>query len=107
MRYIASSLLLAWTTVGAPLAVSAVSTPVTNPDMAFGVREETPNQRRIRLGQPIVASYPPPDYGELIETPNHRRKRLGLPMPTENDPGVAEETPNHRRAHLQTAAAQQ
>jgi hypothetical protein len=42
----------------------------------YGVREETPNERRRRLGQPIEASFPAPDYGEALETPNQRRARL-------------------------------
>jgi hypothetical protein len=41
-----------------------------------GVAEETPNQRRLRLGQ-AIPSYEQ-SFGEALETPNHRRQRLGL-----------------------------
>jgi hypothetical protein len=97
MRLIASSLLLAC--FGAmPLQLQAASTASpapskdtpsavvpatqdTDEQKAFGVREETPNQRRIRLGEPIVESFAAPDYGELIETPNQQRKRhQGIPV---------------------------
>jgi len=109
MRYIASSLVLAWTFVGASLQMAGAAGMAVG-GTGFQASEETPNQRRIILGQPIVASFPPPEYGESIETPNHRRRRLGLPLPVENEPvlGVSEETPNHRRARLgsQTAATQ-
>lgn len=61
-----------------------------------GVREETPNERRRRLGEPIVASFPPLEYGELLETPNHIRKRLGLasdaPIPDPVEPFLQEES---------------
>jgi hypothetical protein len=106
MRYVAMSLLLAWTALGAslPLAASPVVPPSpaysSPPERQYGVLEETPNQRRRREGLPIVASYPAPEYGELIETPNHRRKRLGLPVPGEPVVGSSEETPNHLRARL-------
>ena len=54
--------------------------PAQQAENENGVREETPNQRRHRLGQEITASYPAPDYGETLETPNHRRGRLGRPI---------------------------
>ncbi len=87
MRYLASSLVVAWMVVSAvkPLMAASKVTPPALPQaaealleaqQAYGVMEETPNQKRIRLGQPIVASFPPPEYGEAIETPNQRRARL-------------------------------
>ena len=39
---------------------------------------ETPNQKRRRLGLPIEASFPAPDYGQAEETPNQRRQRLAI-----------------------------
>jgi hypothetical protein len=68
----------------------------------YGIAEETPNQRRARLGQPIAESYQPSeaDYGERLETPNERRKRMGRPTPMEEAEGVAMETPNQSRARL-------
>src|SRR5258706_13988287 len=107
MQYFAMSLLLAWTALGVslPLAAaevvspsqlsprSAISVaPLSVSEKEYGVKEETPNQRRRREGQPIVASFPPPEYGELLETPNQRRTRMGIPLPGEKDPGRAEET---------------
>src|SRR5579872_6959353 len=54
-----------------------VSWDVINPTSEnAGEQNETPNQRRRRLGEPIVASFPPPEYGEAIETPNHLRQRV-------------------------------
>jgi hypothetical protein len=108
MRYIATSLLLAWIVtpaLGVEPATKTGSEPILSAtDKAaqakYGVLEETPNQRRTRLGMPIVASYPAPDYGELIETPNARRQRLGLPMPGAEAYGKQEETPNARRIRL-------
>ena len=92
MRYVATSLLLACFMCTSSLVEVALADPehadltppqsaevrayITEQQMKFGVLEETPNQRRIRLGQPIEMSYPPPDYGELLETPNQRRARL-------------------------------
>jgi hypothetical protein len=122
MRYVASSLLFAWFTIGISWPVEAASAAPgdtsqdkaasatsqvrqAEPEKEYGVLEETPNQRRIRLGQPIVASYPAPDYGELIETPNHRRQRLGLPPPEADAYGVTEETPNQRRQRLDGAVS--
>ena len=97
--------------LGATTILSAAqpAVPSLQPDKDYGILEETPNQRRIRLGEEIKASYPPPDYGEAVETPNHRRQRLGQPIVAEYvdpDPGVAEETPNHRRARLGVSAGQ-
>ncbi len=93
MRYVATSLLLACFTLSTSLLHAATAVPasaepgnqptaiapvevLTEAQKAFGVLEETPNQRRIRLGQPIEASFPAPDYGELLETPNQMRARL-------------------------------
>lgn len=92
MRYVATSLLLAsFTVLSNPLQASssvpgaaestASITPFASAEQsdaqkAFGVLEETPNQRRIRLGQPIVESFPAQEYGELLETPNQQRARL-------------------------------
>jgi len=63
-----------------PVAAAAMAQPhanISTPlDANAGVAEETPNQRRRRLGQPIP-SYAE-SYGEALETPNHRRQRLGL-----------------------------
>jgi hypothetical protein len=95
-------------------AIGSPAVPQTNPspvfnlptplaEKEFGVQEETPNQRRRRLGQEITASYPPLEYGEALETPNQRRIRLGQPIQASYEPplpGVAEETPNHRRQRL-------
>lgn len=111
MRYVASSLLLAWITVSVAFPVSAASSTddslvkPAEPVKEYGVLEETPNQRRIRLGQPIVASYPAPDYGEKLETPNERRQRLGLPMPEADEFGKTVETPNQMRARLNSETA--
>ena len=80
--------------------------PTPLEEKEYGVREETPNQRRHRLGQEITASYPAPEYGEAVETPNQRRIRLGQPIQASYEPplpGVAEETPNHRRQRLAEA----
>jgi hypothetical protein len=80
----------------------SIAAPATSKN--FSVLEETPNQRRKRLGLPIVETFAPPSYGEVLETPNQRRQRLGLPPPAtppEPDYGVAEETPNHRRQMAQ------
>jgi hypothetical protein len=122
MRYFATSLVFAWFTVSAarPLAASSMA-PVdpsgghrpaavapadqTEEQKAYGVLEETPNQRRIRLGQTIVASYPAPDYGELLETTNHRRVRLGIPAPETDAYGVTQETPNQRAERLANQTA--
>ena len=93
---------------GTPIQQTALL-PASQEGKDYGVLEETPNQRRIRLGEEIKASYPPPEYGEALETPNHRRQRLGLPIVASYvgpDPGVAEETPNHRRARLAQTAGQ-
>jgi len=65
-----------------------------------GIPEETPNQRRRRLGQPITESFPPLEYGVLAETPNQRHKRLGETIVAsfpEMEYGKREETPNERR----------
>lgn len=43
---------------------------------SFVSEEETPNQRRRRLGQPIEATFPAEEYGETLETPNQRRNRI-------------------------------
>jgi hypothetical protein len=63
-----------------PVAASAMTQPHasmnTPVDANVGVTEETPNQRRHRLGQ-AIPSYAE-SYGEALETPNHRRQRLGL-----------------------------
>ena len=69
-------------------AGSPVMTPTPSPastimpmpleQKEFWVLQETPNQRRRRLGQEIVASYPPLEYGEAVETPNQRRVRNSL-----------------------------
>src|SRR6185312_7147995 len=122
MRNVAASLLLAaWAAVITPnvgaddnkgpigktpeWGVSAQALAVArNPNDSSS--DETPNQRRRRLGLPIVASYPAPDYGQKEETPNERRRRLGLPIaasdPAPND-GVREETPNQRKHRLASA----
>lgn len=81
----------------------AINLPTPLDQKDLGVQEETPNQRRKRLGQEITASFPPPEYGEALETPNQRRVRLGLPIQASYEPpapGVSEETPNHRRQRL-------
>ena len=101
MRYLTSMLLLASTL---PVwAANPAFTPSGAQQKDSAAIEETPNQRRQRLGLPIQESFPPLSYGEAVETPNHRRKRLGLPMPasfTEAQYGITEETPNHRRQRL-------
>jgi hypothetical protein len=85
MRYFATSLLFAWivapSTSWAEPAAKAADAPILSAEektaqLKYGELIETPNQRRMRLGQPIMASYPAPDYGELIETPNQKRQRL-------------------------------
>ncbi len=38
--------------------------------------DETPNQRRQRLGLPVEPSLPAQEFGEISETPNQRRSRL-------------------------------
>ena len=94
--------------IGSPAVPQANPSPTINlptplEQMVFGVKEETPNQRRKRLGQEITESFPPLEYGEAVETPNQRRIRLGLPIQASYEapaPGVAEETPNHRRQRL-------
>jgi hypothetical protein len=121
MRYVATSLLLALFTIGTSVPVQArsrhagpayltapeavVPMEPTEAQEAFGVLEETPNQRRLRLGQPIVASYPPPEYGELMETPNQRRARLHLPPQEAEEYGEARETPNQQRELLKAQTA--
>jgi|GEM_PF-2214400 len=47
-----------------------------------GVAEETPNQRRMRLGQ-AIPEYAPAQYGEALETPNHRAERMRQAQETE------------------------
>ncbi len=82
---------------------NTVIMPTPLEEKEYGVRQETPNQRRRRLGQEITASYPALEYGEAIETPHQRRSRLGQPIQASYEPaapGVAEETPNHRRQRL-------
>ena len=82
---------------------SSINMPAPLEQKEFGIQEETPNQRRKRLGREITASYPPLEYGEALETPNQRRLRLGLPIQASYEPpapGVSEETPNHRRQRL-------
>lgn len=63
-----------------PLATHAAppmdSQALADAQNVYGVHEETPNERRRRLGQPIEASFPAPDYGEVLETPNQARARL-------------------------------
>jgi hypothetical protein len=86
-----------------PFPRTVILQPTVQAEKDNAVREETPNQRRRRLGQEITASYPPPEYGEALETPNQRRHRLGLPIEASYEThvsGVAEETPNHRRQRL-------
>ena len=86
-----------------PFPQSAILQAAPQAEKEAAVSDETPNQRRRRLGQEITASYPPPDYGEALETPNQRRHRLGLPIEASYEThvsGVAEETPNHRRQRL-------
>ena len=70
---------------------TTVILPAPQAEKEYGVLEETPNQRRRRLGQEITASYPPPDYGEALETPNQRRHRLGLPMESSSDGQASKE----------------
>ena len=68
-----------------------------------GEPSETPNQRRRRLGEPVVASFPSEEYGKAVETPNQRRKRLGEPLAASlpaDEYGSQEETPNHLRQQL-------
>jgi hypothetical protein len=71
----------------------------------YGVMEETPNQRRQRLGEEIIASYQPSekDYGERVLTPNELRKQMGKPTPWEEAQGVEMETPNDERARLESS----
>jgi hypothetical protein len=90
MRYFATSLLLAWFALGLIVPTYAEETPEQK---AYGVREETPNQRRVRLGQPIEASYPAQEYGELIETPNQARKRLAIEQQQAETLKVAKDAP--------------
>ena len=61
-----------------PMPGTVAIMPAPDAEKEYGVSEETPNQRRRRLGQEITASFPAPDYGEALETPNQRRHRLGL-----------------------------
>jgi hypothetical protein len=86
-----------------PFPRTAILQPAPQAEKESAVRDETPNQRRRRLGQEITASYPPPEYGEALETPNQRRHRLGQPIVASYETqvsGVAEETPNHRRERI-------
>src|SRR5690349_6340041 len=86
-----------------PMPGTTAVLPAPQAEKEYGVSEETPNQRRRRLGQEITASYPPPQYGEALETPNQRRHRLGQPIEASyvtQVSGVAEETPNQRRQRL-------
>jgi hypothetical protein len=72
-----------------PFPRTAVLQPAPQAEKESAVGEETPNQRRRRLGQEITASYPSPEYGEALETPNQRRHRLGLPIVASYlDPGA-------------------
>ena len=112
MRNAAPSLLLvAWTAIITPATWADDSqaplgkTPeqrvaVPQENRTYGVLQETPNERRRRLGQPLVATFDPPVYGDRIETPNEQRLRLGLPIeakfPTP-DYGELEPTPNDLR----------
>ena len=112
MRNVAPPLMLVvWTAVAVPAVwasdndAAVGKKPDTEITAKVPVRpadstDETPNQRRIRLGQPIVASFPAPDYGVSEETPNQRRRRLGqtvessFPSP---EYGSLEPTPNQLR----------
>lgn len=88
MRNVALLMLVAACTAVSPRITWAddsdfpVGKPVTwevihpKPEQNAGEQMETPNQRRRRLGEPIVASFPPPEYGEALETPNHLRQRV-------------------------------
>lgn len=75
-------------------------------DVAMASEEETPNQRRRRMGLPLEETFAPQEYGQALETPNQRRTRLKLPL-EESTPmaefGVREETPNQLRQRLATA----
>ncbi len=69
-------------------------------------KQDTPNQVRRQLGQPIVASFPAPEYGESIETPNQVKQSLGISLQASfpsPEYGIAEETPNHRQERVASA----
>jgi hypothetical protein len=124
MRMIAASLVLAFGMVGFTHAAEHVSgnvgdsvgkpaqwenwtysvepEPVPPAPVAIVSSDETPNERRERLGLPIELSAAPADYGEALETPNQRRARLGLPLdlPPTPDYGIQQETPNQLRRRL-------
>lgn len=76
--------------------------------MAVATPDETPNQRRHRLGLPIEATFPAEEYGEKTETPNQMRARLGQAAPVAAAPeyGERQETPNQMKQRVVTAQSE-